>query len=103
MAKQTFPMHLYAQERINFDAATFDAMPTEVRFTLQPYADMNFGGVYVGPVDVEAEVPDGFDMRSAKLKAKQEELAKVRGEFQARITQIQREINELQAIEMEAA
>ena len=95
MAKQTFQMHLYAKEPLRFGDE-----PDAFRFTLQAFEGMDCFGVYVGPVEVEAECPDDFDMRGAKLTAKQAELAKVRAEFTNRITQIQREISQLQAIEM---
>lgn len=98
MAKQIFQMHLYASERLNFNTGDKD-----VRFSLHAYDGMDLGS-YIGPVAVEIEVPDNFDMRAAKLKDKQAELTKVRAEFTNRITQIQREISELQAIEfVEAA
>lgn len=98
MAKKTFQMHLYASERLNYAEGT-----TEVRFVLHGFDGLSIG-TYVGPVEVEAEVPDRFDMHAAKLKDKQAELTKVRAEFTNRITQIQREISELQAIEfVEAA
>lgn len=91
MAKQTFLMHLYADE--DFDGNV------EFKMHRWEHHDGTFGE-YVGPVTVEAEVPDTFDMRAAKLKAKQEELTKVRAEFTKRITEIQRQINELTALEM---
>jgi hypothetical protein len=100
MAKQTFQMHLYIKENIY----ALDDEPKE-RFALFPWGnESNTGnafGIYVGPVTVEAEVPDGFDMRSAKLTAKQAELEKVRAEMGARVTQLMREISELQAITYE--
>jgi hypothetical protein len=99
MAKQTFQMHLYASERLNVRTGDH-----EVRFSIFHHADLDYAGSYVRPVEVEVEVPDAFDMRAAKLKDKQAELTKVRAEFTNRITQIQREISELQAIEfVEAA
>lgn len=102
MSKQTFPMHLYAEE--GYDSTQHKAV---MRFKLIPWgADHNRDsvfGTYVGPVLVEAGVPDAFDVRGAKLIAKQAELQKVRGEMSARITQLMREINELQALPMAVA
>lgn len=94
MAKQSFPMHLYAKQ---------DYLSEEVTFQLHRWDGMgDSAGIYIGPVTVDAEVPEHFDLRAAKLRDKQAELTKVRAEFTARITQLQREVNELQAIEMTA-
>jgi hypothetical protein len=93
VAKQTFAMHLYARKPYHQEEG-------EYVFLLVPWSsDSGSFGSYVGPVTVEAEVPDSFDMRSAQVKAKQEELQKVRAEFGAKVTQLQRELAELQAIE----
>jgi hypothetical protein len=97
MAKQTFEMHLYAKDWFEPISGK-----TETRFTLHALDKLEFLGCYVGPVQVEVEVPDNFDMRAAKVKAKEAELQKTRAEFTARITQLQRELNELQALEMSA-
>jgi hypothetical protein len=98
MAKQTFQMHLYARESWE----SFSDEAPQLKYLLQAWADMESSGIYIGPVMVEAEVPVSFDMRAAKLKAKQAELTKVRAEFIARITDLTRQINELQALEMSA-
>jgi hypothetical protein len=97
MAKQTFTQHLYVTDRFNPITCK-----TETKFSLHAFDKMDCFGPYVGPVEVEVEVPDSFDMRAAKVKAKQDELTKVRAEFTARVTQLQRELNELQALEMSA-
>lgn len=99
MAKQSFEMHLYARE----EWASFDSDTPEIAYRLVQWGPSDTSssfGLYVGPVTVEAEVPDAFDLRSAKLKAKQEELEKVRAELGARVTQIMREIQQLTALEM---
>jgi hypothetical protein len=98
MAKQTFQMHLYAKE--SYEDPFSETKTT--KFSLHAYDKMDCFGPYVGPVEVEVEVPDSFDMRAAKVKAKEAELQKTRAEFTARITQLQRELNELQALEMSA-
>jgi hypothetical protein len=96
MAKQSFQMHLYIKEN------PYKVEPGP-EFRLLPWGPTsnvdNTFGIYVGPATVEAEVPDSFDMRAAKLAAKQAELEKVRAELGARVTQLMREISELQAIE----
>jgi hypothetical protein len=98
MAKQTFTQHLYVAERFNPISET-----TEPRYQLHGLDGLEFAGIYIGPVEVQVEVPESFDMRAAKLKAKQAELTKVRAEFTARITDLTRQINELQALEMTEA
>jgi len=45
------------------------------------------------------EVPDHADMRGQKLKALEEEKKRIEAEFAAKVTQINRKINELLAIE----
>jgi hypothetical protein len=90
VAKQTFAMHLYVDT-------------TDDRYVLDRFHrdgdSMLSWLLYVGPVTVDAEVPERFDVRAAKLATKQKELEKVRAEFGAKVTQLQREISELQAIE----
>jgi hypothetical protein len=45
------------------------------------------------------QVPENIDMREVKLAALQEEKTKIEAEFAAKVTQINRKINELLAIE----
>lgn len=103
MAQQTFQMHLYAAEEFGGHG-----VGVVTKFRILPWAPdpgrQSAFGYHVGPVEVQAEVPDSFDMRAAKLAAKRAELKAAQAEFAARVTQLQREINELQAIEfVEAA
>lgn len=97
MAKQTFQMHLYAKEVIDYDEHFNETR--RVDFRLDRFDNADYVGSYVQPVTVEAEVPDNFDIRAAKLRDLQAEQAKVRAEMSARITDLQRQINELMAIE----
>jgi hypothetical protein len=48
---------------------------------------------------VFVEVPEIVDMRQVKINALQEEKQKIEAEFAAKVTQINRKINELLAIE----
>ena len=58
--------------------------------------------IFVVAVDVEFEVPDDFDPRPAQIKALQEKQTKAAADFHALQTDIMRQINELQALEMTA-
>lgn len=88
MSKQTFTQHLYWDELRN-------------EFELWASANMSSNySVYIAPVEVEAEVPDNFDVRAAKLAHIKGQEKKLRAEFQARLTELQRQAQELMAIEM---
>ena len=69
-------------------------------FTLSTCKDLGHPFVYVKPVEVEVPVPVNFDPRAAKLASLKEEEQRVRAEFQARITELQRQQSELLALEM---
>jgi hypothetical protein len=58
--------------------------------------------VYVGEQEVELEVPDNFDPRPAQIAALMEEQTKAAAAYQKTVTNIQRRIAELQAIEFTA-
>ncbi|GAB3763646.1 hypothetical protein GCM10028796_17520 [Ramlibacter monticola] len=82
---------------------TADYWPEERRWGWLAYDPREYKDterVVVREEAITVEVPDGFDPRSAKLAAKQKELEQVRAEMGARVTQIMREIQQLQAIEM---
>ena len=55
--------------------------------------------VYVGEQEIEIEVPDDYDPRSALIAALKEEQTKAAAAYQKTVTDIQRRISELQAIE----
>lgn len=91
MKTQTFSMHLY-WDTLNNEYEMYAGRNLNSRYTL-----------YVQPVEVTVEVPESFDVRAAKLASIRAEEAELRAKFQARITELQREANELLAIEMETA
>ena len=70
------------------------------KFMLMPSNKVGAPFVYVGPVEVEVPAPRNFDPRAAKLASLKEEEQRVRAEFQARITELQRQQSELLALEM---
>ena len=60
------------------------------------------GLIFVVAVDVEFEVPDDFDPRPEQIKALQQKQTEAAAAFHAMNTEIMRQINELQAVEMAA-
>ena len=58
--------------------------------------------VPINTVDVEFEVPDDFDPRPTQIKALQKKQTEAAAAFHAMNTEILRQINELQALEMTA-
>ena len=59
------------------------------------------GYVTVMPHEIEIEVPDDFDPRPQQVAALEAEKQKARAEFQKRVTEIDRQIQSLLAIEHE--
>lgn len=55
--------------------------------------------VVVGAIEVTFEVPDDFDPRPAQVKALEAKERELRAQFAAAVTEIQRQISQLQAIE----
>jgi hypothetical protein len=54
---------------------------------------------YVGPQEIEVDVPDHFDPRSAQIAALEKQQQKVMADFRKSITDINRRISELSALE----
>ena len=72
----------------------------EDRFSMMLTKDMtSYGFTMVMPYSFDVEIPDSFDPRTVKIKALQAEELKLRADFEARITQIKRQISELLALE----
>lgn len=57
---------------------------------------------YVGEQEIEIDVPDNFDPRPAQIAALREQQTKAAADYQKTVTDIQRRISELQAIEFTA-
>lgn len=57
---------------------------------------------YVGEQEIEIDVPDNYDPRAQKIAALQAILQKAAADYQKSVTDIQRRIAELQAIEYTA-
>lgn len=58
-----------------------------------------YGYTFVQTVELELPEPEGFDPRATQLHSLRQQEKKVRAEFQARITDLQRQIGQLLAIE----
>ena len=59
------------------------------------------GYINVMPHEIEIEIPDDFDPRPQQVAALEAEKQKARAEFQKRVTEIDRQIQSLLAIEHE--
>ena len=58
------------------------------------------GCVLIKPLDVEVDVADDFDPRPQQIAALREKQSKAAADFHVMNTEIMRQINELQALEM---
>ena len=57
---------------------------------------------YVGEQEIEIDVPDDYDPRAQKIAALEKHKAKVMADYHKTVTDINRRISELQAIEFTA-
>ena len=76
---------------------------TQGRFEAMSYQikdDTNYS--YVGPQEIEVDVPEHFDPRPAQIAVLEAEKQKVMAEFQKSITIINERISKLQALEYTA-
>ncbi len=55
--------------------------------------------IFVGTAEVTFEVPDDFDPRPAQVKALEAKRREIEAQFAAAVTEINRQISQLQAIE----
>ena len=70
-------------------------------YLFNKYDMSEHGYVTVMPHEIAVEVPDDFDPRPHQVAALEAEKQKARAEFQARVTEIDRQIQSLLAIEHE--
>lgn len=82
--------------RVSGGKAEFEFLPWDCRAWGETAQD---GRVFVKEHTTTVEVPDDFDPRPLQVVALEAEKQKARAEFQARITQIDRQIQSLMAIE----
>jgi hypothetical protein len=57
---------------------------------------------YVGPQEVEVEVPENYDPRAQQIAALEAKKQKIMADFQKSVTDINRRISELSAVEYTA-
>ena len=69
-----------------------------VTFEVWPYDSLS-GDKAVSKVEVTFEVPDNLNARDLRLSVLEAEKKKLQADFNNRVTEIQRQINELLAIE----
>ena len=75
------------EEKGRFEVFTFKADDDEAR-------------TYVGQQEIEIDVPENYDPRAQQIAALQKQKQKVMADFQVTVDQINRQISELQSIEM---
>jgi len=76
---------------------------SEGRFEAMSYQikdDTNYS--YVGPQEIEVDVPDHFDPRPAQIAALEAQKQKVMADFQKAINTLNEKISKLQALEYTA-
>lgn len=61
--------------------------------------DPNEHFVYVGPIELEYVIPEGYDIRVLLSAGMQEIMQKARAEFEATMTAYQRRLNSILALE----
>ena len=88
----------------SYVAAQQNPWDEEVKFLIWPYKpDGNNGLAFVREIEVETEVPDNFDMRPSQIATLQKKEQELRAQFAAAVTEIHRQISELQAIGCEVS
>ena len=97
MSTHKFTMHLY---QVQFD---FEDKPHFALNSSDGLAKHNKGAdvwIYLGPRQIEVEVPDFQDVREHQIKGLREEERQLRADFQKRVTEINARIQSLLALEM---
>ena len=88
----------------SYVVAEKDLFSEKVNFLLWPYKPTEDNGiVLVRETEVEIEVPDDFDIRPSQIAALQKKEQELRAKFAAAVTEIHRQISELQAIGCEVS
>jgi Tfp pilus assembly protein PilN len=75
-----------------YDAPRFEVWPSDMTLVGANY-------VLVGTVDLDFDIPAGFDPRPAQIDALKEQQKKIMADSQAKVTAIEEQIQKLQAIE----
>jgi hypothetical protein len=90
-------MKIKTTVHIHFTKYSWEA---EGRFEAMSYQIKdNLNHTYVGPQEIEVEVPDHFDSRAAQITALEAQKQSVMADFQKAVTEINERISKLQALE----
>ena len=88
---------------ITYEKSRYSKKPTISFQSYRPSDDSYFNTVVVRPHSIEVEVPDDFDPRSQQIDALKAQQQKATAAYHAMVTDIKRQISELEAIEYVAA
>jgi len=82
------------------DGFTYDF----IAFDPSEFSGNSVDYIHIGKATITIDAPDNFDPRAGAVQALEEQRKRIQAEFQARITEIDRQISQYTAIEyMEAA
>lgn len=87
---------------VTYEKSKYDDAPRIDFMSCKPTPSLWPDMVIVSEHSIEVEVPDGFDPRPELIKDLHAKQKKARADFEKLCTDIQRQINELQALEMTA-
>lgn len=83
---QSLPHKYDPVQEVTYDFATFDSYTSDRR-------------ALIGPVELDIEVPDGFDPRPVIIEKLREEITEVRANAEKKVRDLDQRIQELLAIE----
>ena len=92
--KTTMTVHLHYRKYDFDERGTFELFSRKL--------DDNDGRTYIGPRDVEVDVPEDYDPRAQQIAALEKHKQKVMADFQNTVTRINARISNLQALEYTA-
>ena len=87
-------VHIHNQQYSWEDAPTYTVFSVRL--------DDNESRTYVGPQEIEIDVPDDYDPRAQKIAALEKHKKKVMADYQKSVTEINDRISKLQALEYTA-
>jgi len=92
--KTTMTVHLHYRKYEFDDVGSFELFSCKL--------DDNDGRTYIGPREVEIDVPDDYDPRPQQIAALEKHKQKVMADYQKTVTEINARISNLQALEYTA-
>lgn len=97
--KHTIKGHVYWDPAGNLECGDFAFLPFDMRDWEEK---SKYGRIWICEHNVEVEIPDDFDPRAEQIRALEAEKRALNAAFAAKVTEIDRRIRSLQAIEMAA-